>query len=361
MAGQKFWLGGNEKEMDYFLEEILSQPQVLRATLDRYLEDDAGLRSVKSAGKRSDYDLVLLTGMGSSYFALYPACIYLCEHGVPAFVVEASELLHYYSDLVSERTLVLIASQSGETAEVKKLMAEVGDRTLVVSVTNGDDNYLARNSDVPLFLYAGEERAPASKTHTATIVVVLLVAMHLVPALGKEIVQGLCAAVDAMQTFLNGWHDRIDALAAFLGQVDCLSLLGRGPSLAPAMAGALILKEASKIRAEGMSGGQFRHGPLEVVTPDFSAVVFAMRGRTTEISLRLARDIAEFGGKAAIIGSNEEQPGQRIFSLTLPPLDEFCAPLLEIMPIQLLSWKIASDKELQPGRFDKAKKVTLYE
>jgi glucosamine--fructose-6-phosphate aminotransferase (isomerizing) len=347
--------------MDYFLEEILSQPRVLRATLERYLEGDSGLRSVKRAGKRPDYDLVLLTGMGSSYFALYPACIYLSEHGVPAFMVEASELLHYYSGLVSEHALVVIASQSGETAEVKKLVAEVGGRTLIVSVTNGDDNYLARNSEVPLFLYAGEERAPASKTHTATIVVALLVAMHLVPTLDKERVQGLYASVDALQAFLVGWQERIDALASFLGQVDCVSLLGRGPSLAPAMAGALILKEASKIRAEGMSGGQFRHGPLEVVTSDFSAIVFAMRGRTTDISLRLARDIAEFGGKAAVIGSDEAAQGQRIFNLTLPPLDEFCAPLLEIVPVQLLSWKVASEKELQPGKFDKAKKVTLYE
>ena len=347
--------------MDHFLHEILSQPGLLRATVDRYLEDESLLQSVNKVRNRAGYDLVLLTGMGSSYFALYPACIYLSEHGLPAFMVEASELLHYYSNLVSDRVLVVIASQSGETVEVKKLLGEVGGRTLVVSVTNDAENYLARNSDMPLFLYAGNERAPASKTHTATVGVVLLLAMYLTATMRKERLQALYDAVDAMEAFLEQWRERIDGLTGFLGEVDCLSLLGRGPSLASAMAGALILKEATKIRAEGMSSGQFRHGPLEVVTPEFAAIVFAMGGRTRDISLRLACDIADFGGKAVVIGSNKELSGERIFNLTLAPLDEFCSPLLEIVPIQLLSWRVAKEKGLQPGTFDKAKKVTLYE
>jgi len=347
--------------MDYFLEEILSQPRVLRATLDRYLEDESLLRSVSRVMEQGRYQLLLLTGMGSSYFALYPACIYLNEHGLSAIMVEASELLHYYKDLISDRALVVIASQSGETVEVKRLLGEVSGRTLIMSVTNDADNYLVRNSDLPLFLYAGQESGPASKTYTATVTVLFLLAMYLTSTMNKQRVEGLYAAVEAMESFLEGWTERIDGLVDFLGKADCLSLLGRGPSLASAMAGALILKEATKMRAEGMSAGQFRHGPLEVVTPGFAAVVFAMQGRTSDINLRLAHDIAEFGGKVVIIGSGEELQGERIFNLTLPLLDEFYSPLLEIVPIQLLSWRIATEKGLQPGRFDKAKKVTLYE
>lgn len=347
--------------MDYFLEEILSQPRVLRATLARYLEDESLLRSVSRVMEQGRYQLILLTGMGSSFFALYPACIYLNELGFSAFMVEASELLHYYKDLISDRVLVVIASQSGETAEVKKLLGEVRGSTSIVSLTNDAENYLARNSDLPLFLYAGQERGPASKTHTATITVLFLLAMYLTSTMNKQSVEGLYAAVEAMESFLEGWRERIDGLVDFLGKVDHLSLLGRGPSLASAMAGALILKEATKMRAEGMSAGQFRHGPLEVVTPGFAAVVFAMQGRTSDINLRLAHDIAEFGGKAAIIGSEEAPQGERIFNLTLPPLDEFSSPLLEIMPIQLLSWRIATEKGLEPGKLDKATKVTLYE
>jgi len=347
--------------MDYFLEEILSQPRVLRATVDRYVKDDSLLRAVSEVRNRGEYHLVLLTGMGSSYFAFYPACIYLNEHGLPAIMAETSELLHYYGGLVSERVLVVIASQSGETVEVKRLLGELSDRTLIMSVTNDADNHLAGNSDLPLFLCAGAERGPASKTYTATLAVAYLSAMYLTSTVSKERTQPLYAAADAMEAFLERWEEKIRGLTGFLGETDCLSLLGRGPSLASAMAGALILKEATKIRAEGMSGGQFRHGPLEVVTPDFAAVVFATKGRTRDINLRLARDIAEFGGKVVIVDSDKELEGERIFNLVLPPLDEFCTPLLEILPIQLLSWSAATERGLQPGRFDKAAKVTLCE
>lgn len=347
--------------MDYFLEEILSQPRVLRATLDRYLEDESLLRAVSRVTVQGRYQLVLLTGMGSSYFALYPACVYLNEHGLSAIMVEASELLHYYKGLVSDRVLVVIASQSGETAEVKKLLSEVRGSTSIVSLTNDAENYLVRNSDLPLFLYAGQESGPASKTHTATISVSLLLAMSLTSTMSEQRVQGLYAAVEAMASFLERWREKIDALFDFLGKVDCLSLLGRGPSLASAMAGALILKEAAKMRAEGMSAGQFRHGPLEAVSPDLAAIVFAMPGRTRDINLRLAHDIAEFGVRVIIIGSDEGLQGERVLNLTLPFLEEFSSPLLEIIPIQLLSWRIATEKCLQPGKFDKAKKVTLYE
>jgi glucosamine--fructose-6-phosphate aminotransferase (isomerizing) len=347
--------------MDCFLEEIFSQPRVLRATLDRYLEDESLLRSVSRAMKLGEYPLVLLTGMGSSYFALYPACIYLVEHGLSATMVETSELLHYYGGVISSQVLVVVASQSGETVEVKKLLSEFGGRSLIASITNDAENYLAKNSDLALFLYGGEERGPASKTHTATIAVASLLAMCLTSTMSKRNVEGLYEAVEAMETFLGGWTERIDGLVDFLGGVDCLSLLARGPSLASAMAGALILKEAAKMHAEGMSGGQFRHGPLELVTPDFTAVVFAMNGRTRDINLRLAHDIVEFGGKVVLVGSDQELRGKRIFNLALPPLDEFSSPILEIVPIQLLSWKIAAEKGLQPGKLDKAKKVTLHE
>ncbi|MCJ7667632.1 MAG: SIS domain-containing protein [Anaerolineae bacterium] len=347
--------------MDYFLEEILSQPRVIRATLDRYLEDECLLRSVSRVMEQGRYQLILLTGMGSSYFALYSACVYLNEHGLSATMVEASELLHYYKGLISDRVLVVIASQSGETVEVQKLLGEVGGRTLIMSLTNDAENYVARNSGLPLFLYAGQESGPASKTHTATISVMLLLAMYLTSTMNKQRVERLYAAVEAMESFLERWREKIDAMFDFLGKVDCLSLLGRGPSVASAMAGALILKEAAKMRAEGMSAGQFRHGPLEAVSPDLAAIVFAMKGRTRDINLRLAHDIAEFGGKVVIIGSDEGLQGERIFNLTLPLLDEFSSPLLEIVPIQLLSWRIATEKGLRPGKFDKAKKVTLYE
>lgn len=77
--------------------------------------------------------------------------------------------------------------------------------------------------------------------------------------------------------------------------------------------------------------------------------------------MRLAHDIAEFGGRVVVVGADEELQPERIFYLAMPLVHDFCSPLLEIVPIQLLSWRMATEKGLQPGKFEKAKKVTLYE
>jgi glucosamine--fructose-6-phosphate aminotransferase (isomerizing) len=344
---------------DVFLDEILSQPQILRATLGRYTGDETLLRPVHGLAQRQ-YDRILLTGMGTSYFALYPACIYLNERGVPAFMIETSELLHYHLGLVSERTLVVLVSQSGETVEGARLLDVIRGRAFVMSVTNDAASSIARHSDLPLPMLAGQEDGPASKSYTASLAVLLLCAMALTTGVDRQKTQGLYAAIDALEDFLGQWEERTARLSAFLAGSERLALLGRGPSLASAAAGALILKEVAKVQGEASSAGQFRHGPLEIAAPGFAAFVFAMNGKTQELNLRLAHDVARFGGKAVLVGDAASQE-ERVFHLALPTLDELCAPLTEIVPLQLLARRLALDKGLTPGRFDKAGKVTREE
>jgi glucosamine--fructose-6-phosphate aminotransferase (isomerizing) len=345
---------------EVFLEEILSQPQVLRAILDRYRGDDALLRPLRRLIQEG-YDLILLTGMGTSYFALYPACIYLNARGVPAVMLETSELLHYYQGLISDRVLVVIVSQSGETIEAKRLLEAIDGRTLAMSLTNNADSEVARRTDLSLLMYAGEERGPASKSYTASLLVLLLCAMAITSDLGSQSTRELYDAVDAVGRFLERREERIDSLARFVGQVDYLSLLGRGPSVASTAAGSLILKEVAKVKAEAMSSGQFRHGPLEVASPGFLACVFAPEGKTRELNLRLAYDIARFGGRAVVVGGGMEEGREGILHLPLPSLSELHAPIVEIVPLQLLAHRMALDKGLPPGKFERAGKVTLEE
>jgi glucosamine--fructose-6-phosphate aminotransferase (isomerizing) len=342
-----------------FLDEILSQPQILRATLNRYTGDETLLRPVRELVQRQ-CDRILLTGMGSSYFALHPACIYLNERGVPAFMLETSELLHYHLGLVSEHMLVVLVSQSGETVEGVRLLDAIRGRAFVMSMTNDGASSIARHSDLSLPLLAGQEDGPASKSYTASLAVLLLCAMALTSGVDRQKTQGLYAAIDAMEDFLGQWEEHTARLSAFLTGSERVALLGRGPSLASAAAGSLILKEVAKLQGEALSAGQFRHGPLEVAAPGFAAFVFAMGGKTQELSLRLAHDVARFGGKAVIIGNATSQ-AERVFNLALPALDELCAPLTEIVPLQLLARRLALDKGLTPGRFERAGKVTREE
>ncbi len=312
----------NDKK-DFFLDEILSQPRVLRAVLERRAEFKTPLQPLRRMIEENKFDRILLTGMGSSHHALYPACIHLNDHGVPAVMIETSELLHYRRGLISERTLLVIVSQSGETVEARKLLDVVGDGTFTLGITNCPGSSVAARSDLALDMAAGPERGPSSKTYTVSLLVLLLGAMALTSGIDRQQTQGLHAAIDAVQGFLDRWEESIDQLVDFLGRVDSLYLLGRGSSLASAMTGALIVQETAKMYAVGMSAGQFRHGPLEVASPGFAAVVFAPPGRTNQLNRRLADDIAAFGGKVVLIGSGAEA-GERVFLLNLPPLEELC-------------------------------------
>jgi glucosamine--fructose-6-phosphate aminotransferase (isomerizing) len=346
--------------VDIFLEETLAQPGVLRAILARCREDGGLLQPLRQT-MAPQQRCVLWTGMGTSYFAAYPASIYLCQHGTPSIAIESAELVHYYSGLISERSLMVAISQSGETAEVRRLVDGVRGRTRIVGITNDPASHLARKADVVLPLGAGEERGPATKTYTAALAVSLLLAMDLTSTRSAPGVAQLSSAVDAMERFIERWKETIEALLAFLRGANRLVLLGRGPSVASAMAGALILKEAAKLPAEGTTAGQFRHGPLEEVSADLGAVVFAMPGRTQDLNLRLAQDIARFGGQVVVVGSEDPSPGENMYSLALPRLDEFCAPLAEIVPFQLLAWRMAAERGLTPGLFSHMGKVTLEE
>lgn len=347
--------------MDFFLDEILEQPRVLKSIIARYTSDKSPLDSMAQVmAPKCDHSM-LLTGMGSSLFALYPGCLYLNDHGLPVHMVEASELIHYRIHAVQNGDIVVIASQSGETIEVQRLLSLLVGRATIIGLTNESRSHLASKSDLSLFLHAGEEQGPASKTYTALVCATLLMAMQLTSTMVTEQIQKLHQAVAAIEEFLGHWEEVAGGTADFLEGADHIWLLGRGPSVASALAGAVALKESAKIAAEGMSGGQFRHGPLEAVSPLTAAIVFGGEGRTKELNLKLARDIAAFGGKVVIISSGDEQREDDILEITLLSTDEFCSPLAEIVPIQLLAWEIAKREGWEPGKFEKISKVTLEE
>lgn len=185
--------------------------------------------------------------------------------------------------------------------------------------------------------------------------------MAITTGISETIANELRGAISAIESFLESWEENVDRLVEFLGVTESVFILGRGPSMASAMTGSLILKESAKVHAEGMSSGQFRHGPLELASPGFAAIVFASSGQTKALNLRLARDIAEFGGKVVLIGEGEDTHPKGILTLPLPALKELYAPLTEIVPVQLLARRLAIEKGLKPGEFERAKKVTRHE
>jgi glucosamine--fructose-6-phosphate aminotransferase (isomerizing) len=154
-------------------------------------------------------------------------------------------------------------------------------------------------------------------------------------------------------------ESNLNAMLEFSGKVGYTTLLGRGPSVASALGGALLLKETTKVPAEGANAGQFRHGAIEIISPDSFAIMFSPRGTSSRLNLQLTAQLEKSGAHILFIGAADgHQPSSRLILEIVVP-NEFLAPLFEIVPLQLLSYALALKVGIQPGTFKNTTPVVL--
>lgn len=343
--------------MSSLLNEIAEQPIALADTLGLYTSDLTLLRQCHEALKT--HRRVLFSGMGGSYFATLSAHLQLLHHGIEALSVETSELLHYQRALITPDTLLILVSQSGYSAEVVKLLEGLDPAAFVIGITNDTESPLAKRSQICLPIRAGKEETVSTKTYTCSLVALYLLASVLTDQDLNRACENVKTTIDAFDAILGYVRPYIGNLVYYLDSAQSIMMLGRGVSLASAMTAALITKETCKFPAEGMSAGQFRHGPMEIVDERIGAVVFTGAGPTTNLTLQLAREIHGHGGRVIVVGSSPVEGTQHI---ALPPAaDDWLLPLLEIAPIHYFIAAFASHRGFEPGRFRYLQKITASE
>jgi glucosamine--fructose-6-phosphate aminotransferase (isomerizing) len=292
--------------------------------------------------------------MGGSLYALYPLHLELTRNGYISQWVETAELIHFQSSALGPDTLVIAVSQSGRSAEMVSLLGQGGSGATIIGVSNTQDSPLAQKSHVSVLMSAGEESSVSCKTYLATLVTLRWLAARLI---GNATVDAdLANAAALVRQYLAGWRTHVEALTDRLRPVKQMFLAGRGDSLATALTGGLILKESAHFPAEGMSSAAFRHGPFETIAPSILVVVFTGGDRLADRNRKLAADIREAGGDAELVGHDSAQDVFR-----LPPAPESVRPVLEILPVQMISLALAANQGREAGRFERASKVTDVE
>ncbi len=334
-----------------YLSDLLVQPTAVADTV-------AALRTLGALPLRAlACERIVLTGMGSSLHAQHPLQLRLIASGRVALMVETAELIHTQSQLLDNRTLVVAVSQSGRSAEIVQLLDLVDScvsRPFVVGVTNTDDSPLARRSDSVVLMQAGAEFSVSCKTYLATLVALEWLGGALCGDDLAAILGELDCAAPAVEAYLKEWPRHVWQLTGDLVDLHHLFLTGRGASLAAVGTGALILKESTRFHAEGMSAPAFRHGPLEMVGAGLFALVFAGEAATAPLNRALVRDIRAAGGRAALV-SDDAPAG--VFRL--PSVPARLRPVCEMLPVQMLSLALAAMAGREPGRFERATKVTV--
>lgn len=348
-----------------YLDEISEQPDAIRRLVmlvsPTLIEQVA---SVRGKIARGEIRHIVLTGMGGSLFSAYGAWLRLSERlSVPVTLWDTSELIQQASSILREGTLVVAISQSGESVELRRMTEIDAGASIRVAITNSADNTLARWATIKLATDVGPEQTVSTKTYTAGLVALYVFEKLLVDD-AETLIRDITAVGDAAEQLLSALPAQLQGMLDYLGHDEPLTFVGRGASYASAMMAALVTAEAAKAPTQALSGGQFRHGPLELVRDGFRSLMFlGGEGATVELNLRTAEDIHRLGGrcmiicpqnKTGIITSN--QP-----TIALPETTEGLRPVLEILPIQLLMVPMAEARGFEPAKFLNGSKITVVE
>jgi glutamine---fructose-6-phosphate transaminase (isomerizing) len=338
-----------------YLRDILDQPRALDETLAG-LETPKTLRTLATRLQDGKFKTIVLTGMGSSFHALHPLHLEFIDHGLVAMMVETSELVHYNNRLFDPGTMIVAVSQSGQSAEVVRLLEMNQKKSSIVAITNTPDSPLAEQADATILTQAGKEFSVSCKTYLTALMALKWLGDVVCKRNLRSTRQDLKTASPAVRDYLADWKTHVLRLAQLLKGIRHLFLVGRGSSLAAVGTGALIVKEADHFHAEGMSSAAFRHGPCEMLGDEIFVLVFSGDSRTRDLNTRLLEDIREQQGRAELV--SEDAP---FTPCSLPPAPWGVNSILEILPVQMITLALAAQAGREPGRFELASKVTTRE
>ena len=339
-----------------YILDILNQPNSLRTALEQF--DPASLDPLAKAIRNNDFDRILITGMGGSLYASYPAWLTLANAGIPVLYVDTAELIHHTPNLITPKTLLWIFSQSGKSAEIISVLdfGRIQKPAVVIATVNDLESPLAKAAQVLIRICAGAEHTVSTRTYVNSLAVGQLAALAL---LGKDVEAArseLMQTAAAIEAYLANWEDHVQEIGKALGFPKRLAILGRGTSLASTYTGALILGEASKFLATPYQAGEFRHGPLELATSELTVLLFEGPQETKSLNLRLLNDLRGYQVNAFWVGAEKNECQVEIPSV--PPIGQ---SLMEIIPIQLLTIHFAGQIGVEPGHFFRTGKITLAE
>ncbi len=338
----------------FMLKEIFEQPEALRNTMrGRLLLADG---SAKLAGldanriELRNLNRIIITACGTSYYAGMVG-EYLIEDlaGVPVEVEYASEF-RYRNPIIKPGTLVLVISQSGETADTLAALREAKTKgATVLGICNAVGSTIARESDGGVYLHAGPEIGVAStKAFTSQVTVLAMIAL----LLGRERRVSAEQGIDIARALLNipnyveetlKLSPKIREVAKkYIGANNFL-YLGRHYNYPVAMEGALKLKEISYIHAEGYPAAEMKHGPIALIDENMPVVVIAPKDSLFDKVLSNVREIKARGGRIIAI-TTEDSPELSEFAddiIIVPKVSQMLMPLVTCVPLQLLAYHIA--------------------
>ena len=341
----------------YMKKEIHEQTRAITETLEGRLGSDSVLELPFGENAREIFDKtkeIKIIACGTSYNAASVARYWFEEFGIKCDVEIASEY-RYRKHVVNDGTLFVTISQSGETLDTMSAlsMAKTLGYTNTLCICNVPESSLVRASDLTIFTNAGREIGVAStKAFTTQLVTLLMLAICLrrrrigdgrsSDAMEAEIVQELRSLPQQIENALN-LEDQIIAMAKHFANKQHTLFLGRGAHYPIAVEGALKLKEISYIHAEAYAAGELKHGPLALIDEHMPVVAVAPNDQLLEKLKSNLEEVRARGGKLYVFADADSglESDEETMVLKVAPVNNYTAPILYTIPLQLLAYHVA--------------------
>ena len=359
----------------FMIKEINEQPEAIRTTIMPRIKE--GLPFLEECGITTEtiknFKNITIVACGT---AMHAGMVgkYVIEDlaRVPVNVDIASEF-RYRNPIVGEGDLVIIISQSGETADslaAMRLAKQKGAKTL--AIVNAKGSSIAREADMLIYTLAGPEiSVPSTKAYITQLSVMYLFAFEL--ALAKEtistaeckrLVSALTKTPEAVQYVIDNCEDTCKFVATKLVATDSLLYIGRGLDYALSMEGSLKLKEVSYIHSESYAAGELKHGTISLIDEDVPVIAVATQTGIIPKTISNVVEVKSRGAKVILVCTDacarELKDGVADYVIEIPHTDELLMPITAVVPLQILAYYTSINRGIDPDKpKNLAKSVTV--
>src|SRR5690349_20431930 len=357
----------------FMLKEIFEQPQTIQNTMRGRLVVDEGFSKLGGLNLTREelqaINHIVITACGTSWHSGLIGGMYIEELARVHAEVEYASEFRYRNPIVDDKTLCVVISQSGETADTLAAMREAkrrGAKTL--GLVNVVGSTIAREDNGGIYLHAGPEIGVAStKAFTSQVIALALLTLKLgrlrtmSVVKGREIAQAMLELPAQIQSIIDRARE-IETIAERFKDATNFLYLGRGYNFPVALEGALKLKEISYIHAEGYPAAEMKHGPIALIDENMPVVFIAPHDSVFDKVVSNVQEVKARGGRVIVLTSRDEPAlaGKIDYEFRIPETIDMLNPVLAAIPLQLLAYYIAAKRGLnvdQPRNL--AKSVTV--
>lgn len=342
----------------FMLKEIHEEPSVIKKTFDKYIDNNKIGDKIPDLSK---YEKITIVACGSAYHAgLIGKNLIENYANIPVDVEIASEY-RYKKHFFNEKELVIVVSQSGETADtLASLKLAKENKIDTLGIINVKESSIARESDIVLYTEAGNEIAVATtKAYSAQVAIFSLISLTIANKnnlLNRdeiiEILKEIKLLPNKIEQLIN--NDIYQKIAEEIYKDDDIFFLGRGIDYAIALEGSLKLKEISYIHSEAYAAGELKHGTISLIDKDTPVIAIITDNSIKDKTISNVKEVKARGAKTILISNENLDNSCFDKKVIIPSIHPLLQPLLTVIPLQLIAYEVA---KLRDCDIDKPKNL----